>query len=97
LNTIYKKRTKLFSFSGRTAYNILQHYCVAAGIPIRPFHALRATCIKFCQAAGWTPEQTAKHVDDRISTIQEHYLVPSMADMRELAIKKVIGVKKEEL
>jgi len=33
---------------GRTAHRKLQMYCDRARIPRRPFHALRATCIKFC-------------------------------------------------
>jgi integrase len=88
LATKKKGEKKLFSFSGRTAYNIFQRYCKIAGIPPRPFHALRATCIKFCQLAGWTAEQTAKHVGDRISTIQQHYTTPSSDEMRELVKTK---------
>ncbi|WP_226990803.1 hypothetical protein [Methanosarcina acetivorans] len=40
----------MFPFAGRTAYKRLhkrlQAYCERAGIQKRPFHALRATCIK---------------------------------------------------
>lgn len=94
LNTI-KKREKLFDFSGRTAWNILNHYCEIAGIEKRPFHALRATCVKFAQDAGWTAQQTAAHIDDTIETVQEHYSIPSKGEMADLAKKKAIEKIKE--
>lgn len=90
LNTLARKRDLLFSFGGRQAYNILNKYCEIAQIPKRPFHSLRATCIKFAQLKGWTPEQTAKHIGDRIATIQEHYSTPSKTEMAELAKTKPI-------
>lgn len=81
---------KLFSFTGRTAYARLQRYCDKAGIPRRPFHALRATCIKRCQAAGWTPEQVARLTGDTIAVIQEHYAWPSSSEMYEVAAEKPV-------
>lgn len=90
LNTLPKGREMLFSIKGRQAYNILQKYCDLSGIGRRPFHALRATCIKFCQIAGWTPEQAARHVGDKLETIQEHYTVPSESELKELANKKKV-------
>lgn len=82
-------RRYLFSWGGtrfgdRTAHRRLQDLCDRAGIPRRPFHALRATCIKFCQAAGWPPEAVSELTGDTIRVIQEHYLTPSQAEMREL-------------
>lgn len=68
--------------SGKTLYNKLQGYCEKAGLRRRPFHALRATCIKLCQKRGWTPEQTAEHVGDTIRVIQEHYLTPTLDEMK---------------
>lgn len=76
--------------SGRTAYNILQRRLKEVGLPSRPIHALRATCIKLCQSRGWSAEQTAKHVNDRVQTIQEHYLTPSREEMAALAQEKAI-------
>jgi len=86
LNAFPRDRDKrLFPWCSKTAYNKLQMYCDRAGISRRPFHALRATCIKLCQKRGWSIEQTANHVGDRVSTIQEHYLTPSKSEMREVA------------
>lgn len=88
LRTLPKKQTKLFRFSSRTAYNRFQECLERAGLPKRPFHALRATCIKMCQIRGWTPQQTAQHVDDTLKTIEAHYTVPSESEMKDLATKK---------
>jgi len=76
--------------SSRTAYNILRKYTKAAGIPDVPFHALRATCVKLCQKKGWTIEQTAKLIGDRVTTVQKHYSVPSDEELREVAQEKAI-------
>ena len=84
------KRPKLFSFTGRTAYRHLNHWCVLAGIPERPFHALRATCVKFCQQAGWSASEVSDLTGDSLRVIQEHYAVPSDGEMREAVQKKVI-------
>lgn len=78
-----EKRENLFSFTGRTAYRHLNHWCVVAEIPERPFHALRATCVKFCQAAGWTPSMVSKLTGDTIRVIEEHYATPSDGEMRD--------------
>lgn len=84
-----KQKSKyLFDFSDRTAYNRLQKYKDKAGI--RPnqaikFHALRSTCIKFCQKAGWSEQAVSRLTGDTISVIHEHYQTPSYAEMQELA------------
>ncbi len=83
LKTIPNTQTRLFSFCDKTAYNRLQNLCDIARIPRRPFHALRATCIKFHHAAGWDEEQTAELVGDSIRVIQDHYATPSKSEMRE--------------
>ncbi len=77
------KRENLFSFTGRTAYRHLNHWCKIAGIPGRPFHALRATCIKFCQISGWSQSEVSKLTGDSIRVIEEHYACPTDGDMRE--------------
>lgn len=84
------KSDMLFSFKDRAAYNHLQRACKKAGIQTRPFHALRATCIKRCQKAGWTPEQVASLTGDTIAVIQEHYLTPSTSEMQEVTNNKSV-------
>jgi integrase len=76
--------------SGRTAYNIFQRWLVIAGLEHRPFHTLRATCIKLCQKRGWTPEQVSALTGDSIRTIQEHYVTPTNQEMIEVATTKPI-------
>lgn len=77
------KRENLFNFTGRTAYRHLNHWCRIAEIPERPFHSLRATCVKFCQSAGWTPSMVSKLTGDTIRVIEEHYATPSDGEMRD--------------
>lgn len=84
------KSPYLITYSGRTAHRKLQEYCDKAQIPKRPFHALRATCIKFCQRAGWRVEEVAKLTGDTIAVIQEHYSTPSESEMQEAIEKKAI-------
>lgn len=92
-----KKSAYLFSnqsgkghIASKTAYNILQKYLKIAGIESIPFHALRSTCIKLCERRGWTAEQTAKHTGDTVRVIQEHYLTPSIEEMKEVAQDKAV-------
>ena len=89
LNT-QEKRKNLFSFSGSTAYRHLNRWCRIADIPQRPFHALRATCVKFCQMAGWSATEVSHLTGDTIRVIQEHYSTPSDGEMREVTQKKMI-------
>ncbi len=78
----------------RTAYDIFNRAMKRAEIITAqqtwPFHALRATCIKNCQRAGWSAEQTAAHVNDTVRAIQEHYTTPSMFEMAQVAKEKPI-------
>jgi len=74
--------------SGRTAYNIFNKYLKRANLEQRPFHALRATCIKLCQSKGWSIEQTAEHIGDTIRVIQEHYTTPSDEEMKDVTKEK---------
>lgn len=85
-----EKRELLFSISGRTAYRRLNRLCRIAGIPERPFHALRATCIKLAQARGWKMEQVASLTGDAIRTIEEHYATPSADEMAATTREKPI-------
>lgn len=75
-------------YGDRTAHRRLTDLCDRANIPRRPFHALRATCIKFKQKEGWPVEATAKLVGDTIRVVQEHYSVPSDAELAELMNEK---------
>ena len=76
--------------SSKTAYNIFQRYLKKSGLEQRPFHSLRATCIKLCQKRGWKPEETAELVGDTLRVIQEHYTIPSDDDMKEVSKNKAI-------
>lgn len=69
--------------SSKTAWNVLNSYLIKAKLPPRPFHALRATCIKLCQRKGWSIEQVMKLTNDTFRTIKEHYDVPGEEEMLE--------------
>jgi integrase len=90
INSRSKKEQYLITYSGRTCHRRLQEYCDKANIPKRPFHALRGTCIKLCQRAGWRVEEVAKLTGDTIAVIQEHYSTPSESEMQEAIEKKAI-------
>ena len=90
VHTIPKTQETIFPFSDRTAHRRFWGLCDRAGIKRRPIHALRATCIKFCQAAGWTPEQVSELTGDTIRVIQEHYATPSKAEMSEVMVEKEV-------
>ena len=74
--------------SSKTAWNTLNKYLIKAKLPQRPFHALRATCIKLCQRKGWSIEQVMKLTNDTFRTIKEHYDVPGEEEMLEIAKTK---------
>ncbi len=74
--------------SGRWAYNVLQSALKAAHLESRPFHALRATCVKLCQRRGWSAEQTSRLTGDTIRVIQMHYSTPSRDEMGQVAREK---------
>ena len=85
LKTIPKNQKYLFGASGSTAYRRLQELCIRAEIPRRPFHALRATCVKFHIAEGWTDMQISELTGDSIRVLREHYAVPSRSEMQEIS------------
>lgn len=76
--------------SDRKAYDVFNRALKKAGLDGRPFHALRATCIKLCQLRGWTVSQSAEHVGDSIRVIEQHYMAPSDGEMRTAAREKPI-------
>jgi integrase len=93
ISTLPKSQSCLFKwgsgkYGDRTAHRRLWALCHRAEIREIPFHALRATCIKFKQAEGWSIEATAKLVGDTIVVVQEHYSTPSDAEMAELMNEK---------
>ena len=71
--------------SDRHAYDVFNEHLDLIKVPRRPFHSLRATCIKLCEVAGWKPEETAELVGDTVRVIQEHYQTPSEEQMSEKA------------
>lgn len=83
-----KKRVYLFDYSGKTAYRHLIYWCKVAGINSRPFHALRATCVKFAKKSGWTDPEISALTGDLISTLQRHYQTPSVGEMKEVTRDK---------
>ncbi len=78
-------RSQSGHISSRSAWNWFNEALDRAGIPERPFHALRATCMKLARGRGWTIEQTMKQTGDSWRTVQEHYLTPGSEEMREAA------------
>ena len=81
---------RLFSVHDRQLCNWYYELLDKASIERRGIHSLRGTCVKFCQAAGWTVEQTAKLINDKVSTVQEHYATPSQSEMKETMLLKEI-------
>ncbi len=71
--------------SGRAAYDVLQRSLLAAGLVPRPFHVLRATTVKVAQSRGWRPVEVAELLGDSLRTIERHYAVPTVGEMREAA------------
>ena len=71
--------------SDRQIYDIFNEHLDLIGIRRRPFHALRATCVKMCEDAGWRDFETAELTGDTVRVIQEHYKTPSTSQMNALA------------
>jgi integrase len=77
------KNDRLFSVKDRQLCNWYYEMLQSANISQRGIHSLRGTCVKFCQANGWSIEKTACLINDKVSTVQEHYLNPSQSEMKE--------------
>ena len=95
------KREKLFSCSGTQFYRrfngyknkksiYVQGYFEKAGIANRPIHAFRATAIKWMQQAGYSDPQIMAITGDTLAVIQQHYMTPSMDELREVVKVKAI-------
>lgn len=67
--------------SSRHIYDILQFHLDSIKVKRRPFHSLRATCYKLCQARGWTPRKAAELLGDTMRVAEEHYDAPSVEEM----------------
>jgi integrase len=67
--------------SSRTAWNVLNRWCRAAGLAPRPFHSLRATCYKLAKARGWPVELAAWVIGDTIRVAQEFYGVATPGEV----------------
>jgi integrase len=80
----------LFEFCDRTAWNRFNKMCDLAGIKRRPIHALRSTCIKLHQKMGWSESQTAKLIDDTVSTVQAHYSTPTQEELSKMMKEKSV-------
>lgn len=98
LQTLPREQKHLFrwgrsKFGDFTAYRRFNDICVLAGIPTRPFHALRGTAYKFKKAQGWSVEQAAALLGDTISVAQEHYGKPSDSELDALIRKSEVTVK----
>ena len=94
LQTLPKGQKYLFSWGDSkygdiTAYRRFNALCVIAGIPERPFHALRGPCYKFKKARGWTVEQAAYLLGDTIDVAMEHYGRPSDSELEQLVRGKI--------
>ena len=79
---------RVFTCRDRALVDRWYKLCDDAGIPRRGIHALRGTCVKFCQQAGWTVEQTAKLIGDTVRVVQMHYLTPSDAEIADLQLRR---------
>jgi integrase len=74
--------------SSRHVYDVLNEHLEAVGLGRRPFHALRATCYKMCQEAGWTQRKACELIGDSLMVAELHYNAPSDEEMRGIAKEK---------
>jgi integrase len=81
---------RLFSVKDRQLCRWYHYLLKKCDIEVRGIHSLRGTCVHFCQNSGWTIEQTAKLINDKVSTVQEHYSTPSQSEMKEVTMKKEV-------
>jgi len=86
----YKTEGKYNHITGRHIYRRFNDYLNKAGLPARPFHALRATCYKLLQAKGWKAEDAARYIGDSVKVAMEHYGTPSTEEIRAMVREKPI-------
>jgi len=96
-----KDKDALFSCTGTQMYrrfngyddkNKKHHigYFDKAGIPNRPIHAFRATAIKFMHDVGYSDPQIMAITGDTLEVLQQHYMTPSMDELRNVVKEKSI-------
>ncbi len=76
--------------SDRHIYDIYNEQLEKLGIEPRPFHSLRATCYKLCQAAGWSSRKACDLIGDTMEVAELHYNAPSIEEMEEISKDKPI-------
>lgn len=74
--------------SGRHLYNVLNRQLESIGLERRPFHALRASCYKLCQKAGWSTRKACELLGDTMAVAELHYNAPSTEEMHAIATEK---------
>ncbi len=88
INSIPKGQKRLFTFTGRTAYNKLQYYLRKAGIKKHlAFHDLRRTFMKNSLKKGIDVKVVAQISDDRVDTVMETYNNLTIDELKEEADK----------
>ncbi len=88
--TIYLFPYGKSKYGDRSMWNRLNELCDKAQVKRREFHALRSTCVKFHQKAGWRPEETAELINDSVQVVLLHYATPSTSELNELTLTKTI-------
>lgn len=84
LNTFPRGRKRLFSFTGRTAYNHLQKYLKKAGIKKDlSFHDLRRSFVKTAKRRGLSPKAVSQITGDTLATIEQSYANLDMEELKE--------------
>lgn len=71
--------------TGRFAWTIWNRWLDRAGLPRRPFHAIRATAYKLAKQRGWSVELAAALLGDTIRVAQEFYGVATPGELLETA------------
>lgn len=79
---------KIFTCKDRQLCNRFYDILDKANISRRGIHSMRGTCVKLCQANGWSIEECAKHINDRVTTVQVHYSTPSQSEMLDVVKRK---------
>lgn len=88
LNTLPKGRKRLFTFTGRTAYNKLQYYLKKAEIKKKiAFHDLRRTFVKTAKRKGLSDKAISQITNDKLETISEFYSNLDLDELKEEADK----------
>lgn len=74
--------------SDRQTWNIFNNYLKISELESRGVHSLRATCVKLRLRSGWSESEVARHINDSIRVVHEHYNTPSDDEMREVVRNK---------